>query len=85
MAVSRWQCRHHAKRTDMTSVTVRLDKVFSRYIIKHIITAVFDAYTPEMRKARKNKIMTGLPDTYGRGRIVGDYRRVALYGIDLPH
>ncbi len=59
-----------------------LHKIFNEYHKTHN-QAVFDAYTPEMRLARRNKIMTGLPDTYGRGRIVGDYRRVALYGIDF--
>ena len=58
-----------------------LDKVFSVYHKTHN-DGVFDAYTPEMMACRHNKILTGLPDTYGRGRIVGDYRRVALYGID---
>ena len=57
-------------------------KIFTDYHKTHN-QAVFDSYTPEMKKARHNKIITGLPDTYGRGRIVGDYRRVALYGIDL--
>ncbi|SFR80090.1 formate C-acetyltransferase [[Clostridium] aminophilum] len=58
-----------------------LHKIFTKYHKTHN-QAVFDAYTPEMKLARHNKILTGLPDTYGRGRIVGDYRRVALYGID---
>ena len=58
-----------------------LHKIFTQYHKTHN-QGVFDVYTPEMRKIRKNKIVTGLPDTYGRGRIVGDYRRVALYGID---
>ena len=58
-----------------------LHKIFNEYHKTHN-QGVFDVYTPEMRKIRKNKIVTGLPDTYGRGRIVGDYRRVALYGID---
>ena len=58
-----------------------LHRIFTEYHKTHN-QGVYDAYTPEMRAARKSKIITGLPDTYGRGRIVGDYRRVALYGID---
>ncbi|MBR0090042.1 MAG: formate C-acetyltransferase [Clostridia bacterium] len=58
-----------------------LHRIFTEYHKTHN-QAVYDAYTTEMRALRKNKIITGLPDTYGRGRIVGDYRRVALYGID---
>ena len=58
-----------------------LHKIFTDYTRTHN-QAVFDAYTPEMKAARHTHIITGLPDTYGRGRIVGDYRRVALYGID---
>ncbi len=60
----------------------KLHKIFTEYCRTHN-QGVFDAYTPEMKRARHNKIITGLPDTYGRGRIVGDYRRVALYGIDF--
>ena len=60
----------------------KYEQIFNEYRKTHN-QGVFDAYTPEMRAARKNKIITGLPDTYGRGRIVGDYRRVALYGIDF--
>ena len=59
-----------------------LHKIFTEYPKTHN-QAVFDAYTEEMLHARHNKILTGLPDSYGRGRIVGDYRRVALYGIDF--
>ncbi len=60
----------------------KFEKIFTEYSRTHN-QGVFDAYTPEMKKLRHNKIITGLPDTYGRGRIVGDYRRVALYGIDF--
>ncbi len=59
----------------------KLHEIFTQYHKTHS-DAVFEVYTPEMKRMRHSKILTGLPDTYGRGRIVGDYRRVALYGID---
>ena len=60
----------------------KLHEIFTKYARTHN-DAVFDAYTPEMKLARHSHIITGLPDTYGRGRIVGDYRRIALYGINF--
>ena len=63
-------------------VNPKFHKIFTEYHKTHN-QGVFDCYTPEMKRARHAHIITGLPDTYGRGRIVGDYRRVALYGIDF--
>lgn len=70
-------CTSHGYKTNP-----ELHDIFTEWRKTHN-QGVFDAYTAEMKKARHNKIITGLPDTYGRGRIVGDYRRVALYGIDF--
>ena len=71
-----------AARTYGFEVNPKFHKIFTEYHKTHN-QAVFDAYTPEMKTARHCHIVTGLPDTYGRGRIVGDYRRVALYGVDF--
>lgn len=76
-----WRMVETAIKEAGKEVNPEVKKIFTRYRKTHN-DAVFDIYTPRIRAARSSHIITGLPDAYGRGRIIGDYRRVALYGVD---
>ncbi|MBB1509412.1 formate acetyltransferase [Tessaracoccus sp. MC1756] len=76
-----WRMVETALREAGTKPDERVKEIFTKYRKTHN-EAVFDIYTPRIRAARSSHIITGLPDSYGRGRIIGDYRRVALYGVD---
>ena len=76
-----WRMVETAIKEAGKEVNPEIKKIFTRYRKTHN-DAVFDIYTPRIRAARSSHIITGLPDAYGRGRIIGDYRRVALYGVD---
>ncbi|SHJ24414.1 formate C-acetyltransferase [Tessaracoccus bendigoensis DSM 12906] len=81
MPAGGWRMVETATREAGLEPDPRIKEIFTRYRKTHN-EAVFDIYTPRIRAARSSHLVTGLPDAYGRGRIIGDYRRVALYGVD---